>query len=464
MRVIFILSVLSYLAIPLKGWNLDENSAWVIILKEHREGVYLEKCHIIEGQTKELSDSAIINIVIPHGFGKFGYTVCLNERNLSYSISYKNGKISITSKDSIGSRITYPEVSPDDLSLYDTRLNITSGKGFKIVYEIQGYDKIAQGIGPVISFTENGESLQETDYSIVVENKLIEKKQEVAGRIPFEKVGGWIVVEATIQGNIKGRFILDSGFSGYAVISKEAISSVHAEKHVSYDSRGFNIGQKVTSAIDRMGTSNYLNNVKLFCFQIGDIVLDSIDAMVYSEFPDFLREHNIQGILGQNLISSTKGLRIENLDKRKGEIIFYDNLKPSNEKFKESISFHVMSNLIFLEGKIKEVPVNYIVDFGSTRSIIDQHLLKENNIFFEEKGIGEMVGISGKVVGTLQGKLHLMTIGESKFYNIDFLTVPRFFISNSLGLEDKGVLLGMDFFRRFSVLQFDFTNNVLSMK
>ncbi len=74
------------------------------------------------------------------------------------------------------------------------------------------------------------------------------------------------------------------------------------------------------------------------------------------------------------------------------------------------------------------------------------------------------MGISGKEVDSKEISLPNIFLGADEFKDCQVLLSPGLEITKSMGLESSGVILGMSFYSRFSIVEIDFLNNELRLK
>ncbi len=94
---------------------------------------------------------------------------------------------------------------------------------------IDGYDKISEDSGPVIDLFGRMISMENDDYSVMLETKIKSESSMIRGSVPFIKVGNRMVVEAELAGGKPWKFIIDTGASGGLVVKQDA---VHAETEI----------------------------------------------------------------------------------------------------------------------------------------------------------------------------------------------------------------------------------------
>lgn len=109
-------------------------------------------------------------------------------------------------------------------------------------------------------------------------------------------------------------------------------------------------------------------------------------------------------------------------------------------------------NLIYLEGRINNNPVRFLLDTGAAISVMDfeiMTMLKLNNLL-DRKFNGQVIGVGSKPI---EGKLNYIEI------QFDFGYVPASF---SIIKDINTIILGMDFIQSFGLI-IDFKNRVVKI-
>lgn len=108
--------------------------------------------------------------------------------------------------------------------------------------------------------------------------------------------------------------------------------------------------------------------------------------------------------------------------------------------------------LIYLEGKINNIPTNFLVDTGAMVSVMSYDVMENLNLkhLLDRKFSGKMVGVGSK---SIEGKINYLEI------MFDFGYVPASF---SIIKGINTIILGMDFIQSFGVI-LDFKNKTIKI-
>ena len=182
--------------------------------------------------------------------------------------------------------------------------------------------------------------------------------------------------------------------------------------------------------------------------------------MVVQSFPEILIEYNIAGIIGRDILLKSNVFEIHNLDIPDGDhkLIFSKNLNPRQSP-NYSIPYKMAGGYLTFDGKIENIPVSYIFDSGAASTYINKDFLDNSGISYKvisDKKETSM-GLDGKGSEHTTVQLKNVRIGNVILEEKNFFAGNTFALDN-IGLNDKTVLLGLDFLRNYNDVVFDFNN------
>jgi|GEM_PF-5023114 len=454
--------------LPSFAQNNVDTGIPLFFLKEKGTEIVFEKTIIPGNQTIEFTDPEIITFILPLSKGKAASLTRVSDRKGTIIAANRENSLTISIRSVDGKEKIFPSVSYEELKRFRIRVNIVSGKVEKQAYLVERYDIITPDTGPVIDLFGGMIPMQPGDYSITLETSVLEQSIFINGSVQFTKAENWMVVEATLPDGKKGKFILDTGASGGLVIKHSAlpdhteITELKAEAH-SFEGISVSEG-KMEGATGNVSDENFMGVANLSTFQLGDMLFQNVEMSVMKTFPDFLDKLDIIGIIGQDILKMGKKIQIEHPNENSGMIRFISEDRNKQESYDHSISLFPAAGLLFTKGEIQGVPVNFLLDTGAGRSIMSSGFAEKNNIKFTINGTTGTSGISGKEVKANEINLPQISIGPNEFNDCHFLLSPGLEITKSMGLESSGVILGMSFLNRFSLIEIDFIKSELHLK
>lgn len=131
------------------------------------------------------------------------------------------------------------------------------------------------------------------------------------------------------------------------------------------------------------------------------------------------------------------------------EKIIRENFDKACETIPE---YFIQQKLLYLDGKINNIDVRFLLDTGAAVSVMDYNIMKKLSLekYLDDKCKGEMVGIGSK---NIDGKIYYTEI------LFDFGYVPSSF---TVIKDINFVILGMDFITSHGLI-LDFKNKVIKI-
>jgi hypothetical protein len=442
----------------------DAFSAHIFILKESFGEVDIEKVRIRDGETLTLDGEDMITVVIPLGVGQSGDLVKKEMRTGTISITSEDGVLRIVKSEEGGRKMSYPEVSIEDLSSYDMRVNIAGGDGTKKAFMIAGYEDAETDDGPVIDMFAGMIPLEEGDYSITLEISSVEKAAFVSGEATIYYEDGFLLTEGALSDGRKGWFIVDFGASG-TLVTKDFLPSyvdIEEVKALEYSERG---KREVRSAMSGAGgeVTGYLGNANPGDLFFGDVRFSDVTVSVIESMPDF-GTREIVGILGLDLMILCDRIAFEYPRSGPGVLMMGDRHTVAEiDSPSAEVPFYYVAKHLFLDGEVNEVPVSFLFDTGARSSIISASKAGRAGLEqVEDSSKGELRGLDGNPVETTLVNADRLRLGEwlrsdVKFYSADLS------VFESLGLRQGGGIIGNDFLDDYILVEIDFERETISM-
>ena len=458
-KLTLLLLVIQIALFSLKAENKTCN---FFLIKESGSEVILEKAQLTENEVKVFTDPRIISYIMVFNPGsKSGELIQQDQQIKGIIARYSNGKIYISILRKDNSQKEMPTLDLELAKNTDVRLNITGANGYKKVYLIESFETIKDGEGPVLDMFASKGPLKNGEYSFCTES--MESLGEIAleGSVPYEIYKGWITVNCKLPNGKTGRFVVDFGAAQTTISKQELPENFPIQKleMVEYSSAGTKVSNAVAAGasgtIDNIAGVAFLNE-----FALGNIKIPNQKVMVVQSFPEILIEYNIAGIIGRDILLKSNVFEIHNLDIPDGDhkLIFSKNLNPRQSP-NYSIPYKMAGGYLTFDGKIENIPVSYIFDSGAASTYINKDFLDNSGISYKvisDKKETSM-GLDGKGSEHTTVQLKNVRIGNVILKEKNFFAGNTFALDN-IGLNDKTVLLGLDFLRNYNDVVFDFNN------
>jgi hypothetical protein len=432
----------------------------IAVLREAGDGVVLEMVPISETEPRTFGAGEIITVVLPFGVGMSGDLV-RGEDAGAIEVRCAGGEIRATSYRADGGAHDLPPASVADLARYDLRVNVTSGTGSKQAFLIRAYQDIEVDEGPVIDMFGGALPMGPGDYSITTETSPSERRPSIVGRVPLVVADGFLLAEGRGPDGSVGQFVVDFG-AGATVISREflpegaAVEELLAIEHSRAGERI--LPGSMTGAGGDVG--GFLGVADIGGFAFGDIALDGVSARVMDSMPIF-GDTEIAGILGLDVLGRAAVASLVFHSAETGLLVLSDASAAAAASPIE-IPFTMAADHIFVDGRIGESPVSFLLDTGARSTIIPRVLADAAGLRPGTLPEREFRGLDGAPLPASSVLVEPLSLGPESFppleaYAADLPVLDRF------GLDEASGLLGIDFVLGFERADVDFAQGVLRL-
>lgn len=437
------------------GQELDKSNFFLI--RKAGDQVILEKQTINKGHSIEFNDESILSYIMVFDPGsKSGELIQPENGQKSIVVRFDGQQlhVNITKKD--GSKKEMPVIDIQKAKELIIRLNITGHDGYKTAYRIVNYDKIIEDDGPVIDMFAGRIPLQPEQFSLLTEAYKAEKIVALIGEANIDIIHNWMVLNCLLENGEEALFIIDFGADG-TVITKEVLPETCAIRPflmVEHSAEG----TKYSNAVVQGGSGaveNIMGKANLKSFHFGSITIEDIDVSVLEGFPEKIREFGICGIIGRDILEQAELIKIKNLNNNSKPLISLTTKQSKTNEPDHTLQLKKAGGHYFIKGKVANKNVNNLMDTGAGKSFIDKNLIETNSIPFElqNQEISVATGLDGKGMEYQSIKINDVYVGDIYMPVMEF-ELTDLSIFKTMGLQKDAVLLGMDFFLKFNLIEF----------
>lgn len=425
------------------------------LIKQDKNTIAIEKMNIENNRVEIINDPSVIAPVFSMGEGMNGDMVQKERRGGMIVAQCKEGKLKLKFRTKDGVEKPLPDMDLEELKALNIRVNVVSGDGTKKAFLIENYERIKEDKGPVIDMFGGKLPVQPGDYIITTETKRSVKTNSLNGKASFNYRNGWMVVPVSVDGIAKLNFVVDMAATSSVIALKylPAGIPVNRMEMIEYSAAGAEKKEVSTQGATGATGKDVLQGKAL----VPHMKLDGMDVpdvnfSVLNEFPAGLKQMGIAGIIGTDLLMRAGILTITNTGDGHGILSFGGNGLQDGTR----IPFTMAGGLFFAEGKVGTVPVSFLLDTGARESIINRSFAEENKLQFRVVNANKKItGIDGNPVNAAMVKVPLIALGEQEYHDRDMVFGDIAALA-SIGLAKQSAILGMDFFRQFKTVQFDF--------
>lgn len=419
--------------------------------------VTIEKVLILNNRVEVLNDSSVISIVFSLGEGMNGDMIQRSTRQGRMMIAQcKQGILKLKIRSKEGNEKSMPDVNTNDLMHYQIRVNVTGAGGFGKAFRIINYETAEEDNGPLLDMFGGRLPLSKGDYAITTETKSVPKPTGLKGKVGYLRKDNWMLVPITLPDGKTHQFVLDLAATSTVInqsilptgtdIRKMEMVEYQADKKMVKDAN-------LQGGTGSVSSDKFLGKALLKTCKLGEIKIEEINASVLTVFPPKLTKMGISGVLGTDVLRRTSSIVISGLRNDKGGEIELGGAIPVT-KSSTSYPFLIAAGLFFVEGKIGNAPIQFVIDTGARTTVLSSSFANEHKLSFVVLAEEEMTGIDGQSVKAKVVSVPECWVGASKFVN-RHMTLTDVAALQAFGLQNGSALLGMDFFATFSSVAFD---------
>ena len=302
--------------------------------------------------------------------------------------------------------------------------------------------------------------LSSGDFSITTEVKQKEKLYYVFGAVELEFYNNLLLVKGKINDSLEGYFIVDFG-AGSTIIPKSSLpENISIDKVISiaYSEKGKEVGEGTIGGAGG-DVSGFLGNANLAKISMGELEFKNIRTRVVDKFPEF-GERKIIGIIGMDLLMRSPAVSINYNYGKDLSIEFLSEL-PNEKKVKElQVPFSLISQQLFIDGRLNNNPITFLFDTGARGSIISEDYNISGSFEINKNKEREFRGLDGNPIEAKSVHVKSLFLGNYDFPFYDFY-IARLPVLESLGLQDRSGLLGNDFYSNFKSVIVDYRSKTI---
>jgi len=434
-------------------------------LAETDAGARVQSIDIAEGETKVLAGAPVISIIIPFTPGsKSGDLSGRDDRNRSVAIRCRNGRIEPMVIGPDGSVLReLPAFELAEARQVDMRINITTADGSRSAYRISRWDSVTADHGPVLDMFAGKIPLKPGGYSITTETLAAEELPDLSGAVPLVPIDHWLTADALLVDGRTVRLLLDLGATT-SVIAAGALPEgtvVTPYRMVEYSDEGRQESDVVIPGAGGM-TSNICGTASLAGVQIGDLVLEDLPAVVLEKFPEAISRKGLHGILGIDQLRRAGRLAIVPGMPGGRRLLLGDRIgeRPAPD---HTVPFTEADNKLFVSGTVNGTPVDFILDSGAARSVIEPATAAAAPTPLRDAGLrSDAVGLDGTPIENREMVADRLVVGGCRLEEFPVM-VSDLHVLSTIGLSGSAGLLGADFLSRFERVEIDFGARTMSL-
>ena len=293
----------------------------------------------------------------------------------------------------------------------------------------------------------------EPEFHLETEFEILGRKDRPV-KIPFELVNNLIIIEASINGSVPLKFIVDTGVGNVLITSLPNGEEIYLNSTRTVSLSGLGEGEPVEAFF---ADQNFMH--------IGDVQGKGVEVLVLKEdifkLSSFMGTF-VHGLIGYDLFSKFV-VEINYLSK---ELILYDP-EEFEEKFRKlpkhrkwhKFPITIEERKPYIDVAFKQrpgvpyIPLRLLIDSGSSNAF-SLYKVTHDEIIVPESNISTLIGVglSGNVHGYL-GRIQKIKLGDTFIFEEPVVAYPdSFAIRRAFELGDRNGSLGGEALRRFKVI------------
>lgn len=428
----------------------------IFVLTRDAEGFAIQRIVVRENQEVILPAEAV-SPILPIGLGQSADIVRSEDAPGTIVVRNSEGALEVSYHRQDGSVKKYPPVSFSSLRSYDIRVNVTEGSGVKAVFEINGYESVAETGGPVLDLFKGMIPLAEKDVSTtLVTTRRTPRSAAAVGEFPVSYADELLFTQVRDASGEFVDFIVDFG-AGRTVVSKEFLPSGAVIRELVAIERSEKGDRVVKGTMGAAGgeVEAYLGQSTLEEFALGNVHISKLDVNVVRDIPSF-GGRKIGGIIGMDILQS--GGLIEFSYAEAGFARLGRGESPSEPDI--SVPFTTAGAHLFIEGALGSIPASFLFDTGARFSIVSESIPGRIGAALFEDSSRTIRGLDGRPIeAKITAPVPVVTAGQP-IGSLPFI-VADLPVLRSMGLETEGAILGNDVWSKFRRIQVDFEKKSL---
>jgi len=445
--------------------NTNASTCRIFVLKKVGEDIQIKSMDLgTDPKTKTLvsdTESGIIDIILPVGPGGSGSLVQLSD-GATMTVSCKGDQIQVVNHVKGGKTWERPARELKDLARYDVRVSVTGADDTRKAFLILQNEKvIADDVGPVMNMFAGRIPLGEGDYVVCTDTFLHDFGTHAEGDAPLE-FSRYPLVKVRLPSGKEGTFIVDIG-AGTTIVSQAFLprdAAIEKASMVQYSASGKELLKYAPGGATGK-VESILGHVKLSTLLVGGIVYKDVSVDVIKTLPDFFGRQ-VDGIIGLDLLRRTKILSFDltGHGKASPKLSLHSDRTGRSEQTTE-VPFSIVKSHIFVNGRVNDVPVYFILDTGAPNSLLDVPAAKAARVKGVSAEARTAKGLDGVGAEIRTGATSELTIGDKTIADTTFdVSALSAFAMLRTGGQRIG-LLGNSFFAKFRRVDVDFERRVV---
>ena len=432
------------------------------LAKEEAGRLSLEKISIENNRVEVINDPSVLAPVFSMGEGMNGDMVQKERRGGMIVAQCKDNRLKLKFRAKDGSEKPLPDMDLAELKLLNIRVNIVGGDGTRKAFLIEHYERVLEDKGPVIDMFGGKLPVKQGDYIITTETKKPATANSLTGKLTFRYANGWMIVPVSLDASTRLNFVVDMAATSSVIDRRFLPAGIPIRKMEMVEYTAGVEQQKEVATQGATGTTG--KDVLAGKAAIPEILLDNLAVQdlnfsVLNTFPAGLAALGVAGILGTDLLMRAGLLTIRRDADGTGTLEFGDQASINGN----IVPFTLAGGLFFADGKVADTPVSFLLDTGARESIINKSYAAKHALAFNMLDDTKTIsGIDGNPVKVSVVRVPSFTLG-SQVYRNSHMILGDIAALSSLGLATQSAILGMDFFRQFRIVQFDFSKKLLRL-
>ena len=457
-----LLLILFILPFPVRAKHRATSICSIFIIVNDSDRIKLKRVTVPDNHIRVFRsnpDTGIIDVILPPGPGGSGSLEDINKERLII-VSCRNGNLKVSTKLPSGKEYNRPIQAMDSLFMQDIWVNVIGPNGLTFKGRISGYQNFqADVISPLIDPFGGNIKLNSNQYIVYTETfKRQDYRKNNTGQATLEFIKGYYCVNVKLPNTNEGCLIIDLG-SKTTVLTKAFLvdqTMVRRMERTVYTPDGVKrltavIGGATGEITHIIGSAN-IPQIDLIGFKI-----KNINAIILDTLPT-VEERKIVGILGLDILSLFKNIRIYNIQQNQKPAKMQINASNDNKDAYLQIPFSFVGN-IFIRGKINGKSVVFILDSGAPISILDKTSALSIGLKID-KPSGYILGLGGQRSKVWKTYIQSLQLGNRLFSDVMF-NIASLQIFNSYRKYQYIGILGNSFLSQFSAFEINFEAEVL---
>ncbi len=433
------------------------------VLRQGPRGFSLQLERVPEGESAVLlreGAERVVTAVLPQGSGLAGDVVRGSESS-ALVLRCDPGRLRVlVAGPGGGDAREVMSADRDAFDRYEVRVNAVRGDGAEAVFVVRG-GVIEPIDGPALDMFQGRVPLEPGDVAVTTETReVVSPATPLEGTVALGSLGPYLSVPVGLPGGGRARFILDLAATR-SLIRRDLLPAGTRVRELVATERSAGGTRRIGGAAE--GAGGRAEDIGVVAtvdwLALGDLRIERFEPLVWDR-PLRIAGEEVDGVLGLDVLRRADRIYAAFGAGSEGA----GALRLGGPQLERAREFRLreVRGLLFLEGRLGDLPVLGLLDTGARLSVIPAELAEREEWPVGTEDIDALRGVDMRPLPVRPILAPPLSLGSYRPPPSDFVSGPFPAVQN-LGLRADVVVLGQPFWRAVGPVEIDFRRRILRL-